>query len=71
MEDENNTQHVGDGGFTPVNANVARYDKDYLIESGLFNFVDRNILKIALEDGSQYSQDEAREAINKFERGDN
>lgn len=49
-------------------ANIARYGKDYLIESGLFDFVQRNILKIVLDDSNQYSVDEAKRLIEKFER---
>ncbi|TPR41272.1 hypothetical protein DY123_07215 [Apilactobacillus micheneri] len=66
MEEENNETPYA--ASSDNSANVARYGKDYLIESGLFNFVQRNILKIVLDDSTKYSIDEAKRLIEKFER---
>ncbi|TPR21447.1 hypothetical protein DY102_07080 [Apilactobacillus timberlakei] len=75
MEEENNkTPYAASSDNSVTNSptensdSVAKYGKDYLIESGIFNFVKRNILKIVLEDSTKYSIDEAKQLIERFER---
>lgn len=45
------------------------YSKTALVTSTGFSVIDRDILKLVLDDNKQYSLDEAKEAIEKFKGG--
>ncbi|WP_188017196.1 hypothetical protein [Lentilactobacillus buchneri] len=45
------------------------YSKTALVASTGFSVVDRDILRLVLDENKQYSLDEANEAINKFKGG--
>ncbi|PJZ09206.1 hypothetical protein BHU41_10855 [Lactobacillus crispatus] len=71
MEESNKTETETPVGKikVPIKVEVVKFTKQALISSPKFSVIERDILKLALDDDKEYTIAEVQKAIDKFKEG--
>lgn len=71
MEESNKTETETPMGEikAPIRVEDVKFTKQALISSPKFSVIERDILKLALDDDKEYTIAEAQKAIDKFKEG--
>ncbi|WP_347106799.1 hypothetical protein [Lactobacillus paragasseri] len=71
MEESNKTETETPMGEikSPIQVEDVKFTKQALISSPKFSVIERDILKLALDDDKEYTIAEVQKAIDKFKEG--
>lgn len=71
MEESNKTETETPTGKikAPIQVEDVKFTKQALISSPKFSVIERDILKLALDDDKEYTIAEVQKAIDKFKEG--
>lgn len=71
MEESNKTETETQMGEikAPIRVEDVKFTKQALISSPKFSVIERDILKLALDDDKEYTIAEVQKAIDKFKEG--
>lgn len=71
MEESNKTETETPVGKikVPIKVEDVKFTKQALISSPKFSIIERDILKLALDDDKEYTIAEVQKAIDKFKEG--